>query len=248
LALGLGMAFLYEYLDDTIKSSEVAEKIYQAPVIGTIPLEKTEGKSRQLSIIAHPGSAVAESYRVLRNSLDFINFEHKLKTILVTSAAPAEGKSTVAANLAASMAQTGKKVVLISSDFRRPTTEQFFDVNNIIGLSDVLLGTHSLKAALQRPIDDSLLVLVSGTMPPNPSELLGSAKMEALIKELEEWADWIIIDTPPLLAVADPATISRWADGVLMVMKGGVSSKTAGRRGMELLQRRLLLRVLLLFG
>lgn len=235
LALGLGMAFLYEYLDDTIKSSEVAEKVFSAPVIGTIPYEKYEGKGRQLSIVEHPGSAVAESYRVLRNSLDFINFEHKLKKLLITSAAPAEGKSTVAANLAASLAQTGKRVVLVSSDFRRPTTEHFFNVNNIIGLSDVLLGTHSLKAALQRPMDDQLLVLVSGKMPPNPSELLGSAKMEALLTELEEWADWIIIDTPPLLAVADPATLARWADGVLMVMKGGTSSKTAGRRAMELL-------------
>ena len=143
-----------------------------------------------------------------------------MKSILVTSAAPGEGKSTVAANLAAALAQAGKKVVLVSVDFRRPTTEQFFNVNNMIGLSDVLIGTHSLKAALQRPGDERLLVLTAGKMPPNPSELLGSKKMQDVVKSLEEWGDWVIIDTPPLLAVADAAAVARWADGVLMVYSG----------------------------
>ena len=115
---------------------------------------------------------------MLRNNLDFINFQHDIKTLLITSAAPAEGKSTVAANLAAGLAQAGKKVVLVACDFRRPTTAQFFGVKNMIGLSDVLTGAHSLKSALQRPMDElDLLVLTSGKMPPNPSELLGSEKM-----------------------------------------------------------------------
>lgn len=238
LILGLGMAFLYEYLDNTIKSNEEAEKIFGAPVLGTIPLEKFEkGTTRRLTIVEAPGSSVAESYRVLRNSLDFINFEHEIRTLLVTSAAPAEGKSSVAANLAASLSQAGKKVVLVSCDFRRPTTQHFFAVNNIIGLSDVLLGTHSLKSALQRPGDDSLLVLTAGKMPPNPSELLGSLKMQVLIKELEEWADWVIIDSPPLLAVADPAAVARWADGVLLVMQAGKSTRDAARKAVELLAK-----------
>jgi capsular exopolysaccharide synthesis family protein len=116
---------------------------------------------------------------------------------LVTSAAPGEGKSTVASNLAAGLAQAGKKVVLMSCDFRRPTTDQFFGVNNMIGLSEVLLGANSLKSALQRPGDEQLLVLTSGKMPPNPSELLGSQKMADLIENLKEWADWIVIDSPP---------------------------------------------------
>lgn len=236
LALGLGMAFLYEYLDDTIKSTDEAERIFGAPVIGTIPLEKTDkGPERRLTIVESPGSSAAESYRVLRNSLDFINFQHDMKVLLVTSSAPAEGKSTVSANLAASLAQAGKKVVLVSSDFRRPTTERFYGVSNAIGLSDVLLGAHSLKAALQRPGDESLLILTSGKMPPNPSELLGSAKMDALLSELREWADWIVIDSPPLLAVADPASVARWADGVLMVTQAGTSTRQAGKKAVELL-------------
>ncbi len=229
LVFGLGMAFLYEYLDNTIKSSEEIEELVGAPVLGLIPAEKYEkDEGRRATILTHPGSSAAEAYRVLRNNLDFINFEHNITTLLITSAAPAEGKSTVAANLAAGLAQAGKRVVLVASDFRKPTTEQFFGVQNLIGLSDVLTGAHSLKAALQRPREDiGLLVLTSGKMPPNPSELLGSEKMKALIEELKNWADWVIIDTPPLLAVADGAAVARWCDGVMLVTKGGSSTREA---------------------
>ena len=237
LIFGLGMAFFYEYLDNTIKSSEEAEKVYGAPVLGLIPAEKYDkDEKRRLTLITHSGTPAAEAYRVLRNSLDFINFEHNIKTLLVTSAAPAEGKSTVAANLAAGLAQAGKRVVLLSCDFRRPTTQQFFQVNTMIGLSDVLTGANSLKSALQRaPELQNLLILTSGKLPPNPSELLGSEKMHMLIKELEEWADWVIIDSPPLLAVADGAAVARWVDGVLIVTKGGMSTRDAGKKATEML-------------
>lgn len=238
LVFGLGMAFLYEYLDNTIKSTEEAEQILGAPVLGTVPADVFEsGQKRRLAIVESPGSLTAEAYRVLRNSLDFINFQHDMHSILVTSAAPGEGKSTVAANLAAALAQAGKKVVLVSVDFRRPTTEQFFNVNNMIGLSDVLIGTHSLKAALQRPGDEQLLVMTAGKMPPNPSELLGSSKMHEVMKSLEEWGDWVIIDTPPLLAVADAAAVARWSDGVLMVTQAGTSTREAGKKAVELLNQ-----------
>ncbi len=238
VVFGLGMAFLYEYLDNTIKSTEEAEKIYGAPVLGSIPLDKIEkGQTRRLVIVDAPGSSTAEAYRVLRNSLDFINFEHELKTLLVSSAAPAEGKSTVAANLAMALSQSGKKVVLVSADFRRPTTDQFLSINNLVGLSDVLAGTHSLKAALQRPSGDQLLVLAAGKMPPNPSELLGSRKMQEVVAALQAWGDWVIIDSPPLLAVSDPAASARWVDGVLMVSKAGESTRDAGRKAVELLDK-----------
>ncbi len=238
LVFGLALAFLYEYLDNTIKSTEECEKLFKAPVLGTVPIDTMEkGQTRRLAIVQAPGSATAEAYRVLRNSLDFMNFQHDMKSILVTSAAPGEGKSTVAANLAAALAQAGKKVVLVSVDFRRPTTEQFFKVNNMIGLSDVLIGTHSLKSALQRPGDEQLLVLSSGKMPPNPSELLASTKMQEVVKSLEEWGDWMIIDTPPLLAVADAAAVARWVDGVLMVTQAGASTREAGKKAVELLEK-----------
>lgn len=236
LVFGLVMAFLYEYLDNTVKSTEEAEKVYGAAVIGHIPAEKVEpGRKRQLAIVESPGSPTAEAYRMLRNSLDFVNFEHDIKTLMVTSAAPAEGKSTVVANLAMSLAQAGKKVALVACDFRRPTTDQFFQVNNVVGLSDVLLGTHSLKSALQQTMGDRLVILTAGKMPPNPNELLGSVKMKEIIESLEEWADWVILDTPPVLAVADPVSVARVVDGVLMVSKAGESTREAATKSVELL-------------
>lgn len=237
LVLGLGMAFLYEYLDNTVKTSDEIEKLLSVPVLGLIPAEKYEkDERRRATILTHPSSAVAEAYRVLRNNLDFINFRHDIKTMLITSAAPAEGKSTVAANLAVGLAQAGRKVVLVACDFRKPTLEQFFGVQNAIGLSDVLTGAHTLKSALQKPIEEmSLLVLASGKLPPNPSELLGSAKMEDVLDELEKWADWIIIDTPPLLAVADGASVARWTDGVLLVTKSSSSTRDAVKKASEMI-------------
>ncbi|MCE5203026.1 MAG: CpsD/CapB family tyrosine-protein kinase, partial [Actinomycetia bacterium] len=121
-------------------------------------------------------------------------------------------------------------------DFRRPTTQHFFPVSNMIGLSDVLTGGNSLKSALQRPGEMvNLLILTAGKLPPNPSELLGSEKMHALITELEEWADWVLIDTPPLLAVADGTAVARWCDGVLMVTKAGVSTRDEAKKATEML-------------
>jgi len=236
LVLGLGLAMLNEYLDNTLKSSEEVENIFGAPVLGMIPLEKLEDiDKKRLTIVDRPGSVAAEAYRVLRNSLDFVNFEQNIKTLLVTSAAPMEGKSTVSANLAASLAQTGQNVVLVSCDFRRPTTERFFGAQNMIGLSDVLRGTHTMKAALQRPGDEHLLIMTAGKMPPNPSEILGSSKMQELIESLKEWADWIILDTPPLLAVADATALARWADGTLVVTRGGVSTRDAAAKARDML-------------
>jgi capsular exopolysaccharide synthesis family protein len=235
LALGLGMAFLNEYLDNTIKSAEELERIYGAPVLGMIPMTASPDGDHTLVIVQSPGSSAAEAYRGLRNSLDFINFDGEMRTLLVTSAAPAEGKSTVAANLAASLGQAGKRVVLVSTDFRRPTTHRFFSTSSVIGLSDVLLGSHSLKAALQRPGDESVLILTPGKMPPNPSELLASSKMQAVLEQLEEWADWIIIDSPPLLAVADPASVARYVDGVLLVAQAGVSTREAAQSAAQML-------------
>lgn len=236
LALGFGLAMLSEYLDNTLKSSEEVENIFEAPVLGMIPLEKVEDlEKKRLTIADRPGSVTAEAYRVLRNSLDFVNFEQNIKTLLITSAAPMEGKSTVSANLAASLAQTGQNVVLVSCDFRKPTTERFFGVQNMIGLSDVLRGAHTMKAALQRPGDEHLLIMTAGKMPPNPSEILGSSKMRELIENLKEWADWIILDTPPLLAVADATALARWADGTLIVTRGGASTRDAAAKARDML-------------
>ena len=237
LVFGLSLAFLAEYLDNTVKSDDEAEKEYGAPVLGHVPTERLATDQRRLTIVERPGSSAAEAYRVLRNSLDFVNFEHNMKTLLITSAAPDEGKSTVAANLAAGLAQAGSKVVLVNCDFRRPVTEQFFEVNNAVGLSDVLTDTSPLEAALQKPGDENLLVLTSGKLPPNPCELLGSTKMSNLLESLKRSADWIIVDSPPLLAVADTSTVARWVDGILMVTRAGTSTRETAKKGREMLAK-----------
>lgn len=238
LIVGLGLALLAEYLDNTIKSAGETEAIYGAPVLGNIPTEVFEkGEKRRLTIVESPGSRAAEAYRSLRNSIDYVNFEHDIKTVLITSAAPSEGKSTVSANLAASLAMGGAKVALVNCDFRRPTTDQFFDVNNQLGLSDVLSDRVPLSAALQSTAGVGVSVLTPGKMPPNPSELLASKKMVGLVDQLKVAYDWVIVDSPPLLAVADAAATARWTDGVLVVTRAGVSTMPAATNARDILDK-----------
>lgn len=238
LVLGLGAAFVAENLDNTIKSADEAEQLYRAPVLGQIA-RTTPGKddAPDLSVFQQPDGAIAESYRVLRNGLDFVNFEHDVKVVLVTSAVAQEGKSTVAANLAGVLAQAGKKTVLVECDFRRPTAGKFFGLRENVGLSDVLTGAFDAAYVLQRPENlKNLWVLTAGRMPPNPSELLGSASMKRLFDTVAEWADWIIVDAAPLLSVADTSAVARWADGVLMVTASGFTTREMAKASHEMLQ------------
>jgi polysaccharide biosynthesis transport protein len=236
LVFGLGVALLAEYRDDTIKSVGEVEDIYGAPALAHILLDKfTEDEPRRLVLTQHPNSGSAESYRLLRNTLEHLSDERKIKALLVTSAEPKEGKSSVAANLAAAMAQAGKNVVLVVCDFHQPTTEQFFDVSSTVGLSDALTGAAGVDALQAIPELGSLRVLTAGTTPPNPSELLGSVRMKQLVASLRASVDWVIIDTPALLSASDGATTARWADAVLVVTRSGVSTGDAARESKELL-------------
>ncbi len=234
---GIGAAFVFDRLDTTLRSSEQAERLLPVPVLGEIPVESIDEGATTPSIIRSPGSRIAESYRAFRTSLDFINFNKDIKTLMITSAAPMEGKSTVAANLAASLAQAGRRVVLVSCDFRRPMLETLFGVPTGIGLSQVLMGAHSVNQALQRTCVEPLLVMTAGRMPPNPCELLCSDRMREMLDGLERSVDWVVLDTPPLLAVSDAAAVARWADGVLMVVRGGVSKMPAVRKAADVLEK-----------
>lgn len=239
LILGMAAALLADYLDNTIETAEEAERIYGVPILGRIPqsVGGSLSDTRELTVLADGGGHSAESYRILRNGLDFLNFERALKTVLVTSAAPREGKSTVAANLAAALAQSGKKTVLVECDFRRPIIHEFFGVNQKIGLSDVLIGTLNVRDVLQRSEAlENLWVLSAGREPPNPSELLGSATMERLIQSLAEWADWVILDTPPLLAVSDATALVRASDGVLLIGLVGSTTREMARESLDILR------------
>ncbi len=240
LMLGLGIAFVTEALDNTIKSTEVCEEIFGAPVLCTIPMEKrSKDAPRGIALIEDPGGSAAEAYRILRNNLGFINFEHDIKTVLVTSALPDEGKSTVAANLAAVLARTGKNVVLVSCDFHRPGSAQLFDLSGTFGLSDILRGTIDAKQVLEHPkgLDlNTLWVIPAGSKPPNPSEILGSSAMGALITSLAASSDWVILDSPPMLVLADAAATARWADGALVVVRANKSTRASSRRMVEQLR------------
>lgn len=232
LILGLALVVVVETLDNTVKSNEDAEQAYGAPVLTAVPIEKAKNKETVgLTLVEHPAGPGAEAYRMLRNNLDFINFEHDIKTILITSAVPMEGKSTVAANLATVLASAGKRVILVIADFHRPTSNKLFGLENTFGLSDVLSGERQFREVLrQNQRFENLWVLPSGSMPPNPSELLGSVGMAALLANLRDSADWVIVDSAPLLAVADAAAMARQVDGVIMVTRANVSNRDSARK------------------
>lgn len=234
LMFGLGVAFALEALDTTVKNPEQVAELIDTPVLGVIPSQRMEpGSSIVLDETA--SNPVAEAIRGIRHSLDFINFDGSIKTMLITSAAPGEGKSTLATNLAVGLARTGRTVALVSVDFHRPKSATYLGLSEALGLSHVLTGQYGLEVCLQQVGEDGLFVLASGKVPPNPSELLGSDRMGQLIRQLEERVDWVILDGPPVLAVADTTAVSKWADGTLVVVRAGKTHRDALERAVGML-------------
>jgi len=172
-------------------------------------------------VVTHsdPSSTASEAFRVLRTNLQFMSIDEPLKAIVLTSASPGEGKTTMAANLAVAFAQTGASVCLVDADLRRPMVAKTFGVNNWIGLTTALIGQGDLESALQQTDIPGLTLLTSGPTPPNPAEMLGSLRMTNLIAILKERFDMVIIDTPPILAVTDAAVLAPKADGVVLVVR-----------------------------
>lgn len=164
-----------------------------------------------------PRSLSAESYKSLRTNIRFFSVDKPVKTIVVTSSIPSEGKSTVAGNLAFSLSQDGARVLIIDCDLRKPSMHHKFFISNTDGLSDVLVNTCDIKKAIKK-IDNFLFIITAGTIPPNPAEMLGSRSMDALIEELSINFDYIIIDTPPVLSVTDASILATKMDGVIIVV------------------------------
>lgn len=183
-----------------------------------------------------PKSIAAESYRTLRTNIQYSSFDKEYKVIVVTSSEPGEGKSTTAGNLAVSLAQGEKKVILIDCDLRKPSLHKKFKISNIMGLSDVLIGREVIENAATR-YKKNLTVLTSGKIPPNPSEMLGSKSMTALIKELQGIFDYIILDTPPVQAVTDSQILGAKADGVILVVKAEKTKKESVQNSINLLKK-----------
>ena len=189
-----------------------------------------------LVVETKPKSVIAESYRTLRTNIQYSSFDKKYKSIVITSSEQGEGKSTTAANLALSLAQGEKKVVLIDCDLRKPSIHKKFKVSNATGLSDVLIGKELLSNTLKRH-GENLLILPSGKIPPNPSEMLSSKAMSNLLEELKEDFDYIIIDTPPVQAVTDSQILSTKVDGTLLVIRAKETKRESVHNAVNLLKK-----------
>jgi polysaccharide biosynthesis transport protein len=236
LALGVAAAFLRDSLDDALASKDAAEELGGAPVLALFPMITSWKKRDQpfLVTISQPQSPSAEAYRSLRTSLQFIRQEHALRTLVVTSPAAGEGKTSTAANLGVVFAQAGERVLLVSSDLRRPRIGQFFGLDEEAGLTTMLRGERSLTEVIQ-PVSghDTLWLLGSGRLPSNPAELLNGRAARAAFAELNANFDLVIIDTPPVLPVTDAMLLSKDADATLMIVAAGQTKRIELRRATE---------------
>ncbi|MCS7228978.1 MAG: polysaccharide biosynthesis tyrosine autokinase [Candidatus Kryptonium sp.] len=250
LGLGVGIVFIREFFDRSVKTPEQLEK-KGFTVLSAIPiieietkldgkqLKKDEGRNIAAHLITHlsPKSPVAEAYRVLRTGIQFAKLDRKIKSIIVASSAPKEGKSTTASNLAITMAKADLKTVLLDTDLRRPVLHRVFSVKREPGLTDYLFGRAEIDTIFKQTDVDNLYLVPCGVVPPNPSELLGSEKMKEFIEYLKLNYDFIIFDTPPLVAVTDALILANQVDGVLLVASAGKTEIDVVDKAREMIHR-----------
>lgn len=186
---------------------------------------------------SHPKLAVTEQYRLIRTNILFSSVDKAIQSLIVTSPDSSEGKSTTAANLAIVLAQQGKKVLLVDADLRKPTVHFTFNTSNIYGLTNVLTKEVNSWEAITKTYIPNLDILTSGPLPPNPSELLNSEAMELWIKEMNEQFDYVVYDTPPVLAVTDPQILANKCDGVVLVIASGKTRIDKTLKAKELLEK-----------
>ena len=197
---------------------------------------KTTDPSRKLVANLDPKSPISEQYRTIRTNVQFSSIDKELRTLMITSSGPGEGKSTTAANLGVVFAQLGKKVLLVDADLRKPTVHRSFGVNNLHGFTTVLTKQATLASTVLDTEEKDLFILTSGPVPPNPAELLSSKSMEQFIEEAKEQFDYVIFDTPPLLAVADPQILANKVDGSIFVVYSGKTDIDQAKKAKDLLQ------------
>jgi polysaccharide biosynthesis transport protein len=242
LVVASGIAFLIEYLDDTLKTPDEVKRTLGLPVIGLVadmPIGGLRGnKSKSgVFVVNQPRSPISEAFRSLRTNLEFASVDSPAESILVTSPGSEEGKTTIASNLAIVLAQNEKKVALVDADLRRPNIHKEFGLSNFIGLSDTLRERLSIDDVLQESgVSENLSIITSGVLPPNPVELLASHRMENIINELKEKFDIVILDTPPML-VTDAQVLSTKVDGTIFVIRPGKTRTTMARAPLEELRR-----------
>lgn len=236
--LALGVIFLIEYLDDTVKTQEQILEDTGLSTLGAIAQIKVSEPADALVAANTPRDPISEAYRVLRTNLSFSAVDDSLKSLLVTSSSPGEGKSTTTANLGVVMAQTGKRVIVVDADLRRPTQHKIFSVANNQGLTTAILDSSTPASAhLQDTNVKSLRVLSSGPLPPNPAELLNSHRMQQVIRELEQEADILLFDSPPVLSVTDAAVLAPQLSGSLLVVFVGKTRRDTFAQAVERLRK-----------
>jgi non-specific protein-tyrosine kinase len=232
--VALGTAFFLEYLNDTVNTAEDVRKATSFNMLSSIG--RLPNGENELVVMSQPRSALAESFRVLATNLRFASLDKPLCTLLVTSPQPEEGKSIVAANLAAALAQKELRVVLVDADLRLPRLHELFGFPRSRGLCNSLF-TGNIDGYLQPTSVAQLRVLSGGHTPPNPTELVGSSRMRKMLDELAQEADLIVIDSPPVLPVADAAILATSVDGVLLVLRAGQTRGHAARQAVERLRQ-----------
>jgi polysaccharide biosynthesis transport protein len=243
LLLALGAIFLVEYLDDTVKSEGDIQQATGLATLAVVPKghsrKDKNGQPRPLRPSDHKGSSTfGEAYRLLRVNVDFAWAGAPGKTILFTSARPGEGKTTTVANLALSLAQDNRRVVVVDADLRRPSSHRAFDLVNDRGLSNALADPRLRATSLLQPTGVAgLNILTAGPIPPNPAELLGSPRFAQVLAGLAPLADVILVDAPPVLGLVDPAIISTKVDGVILVTEAGLTRVEALGRAVETIER-----------
>lgn len=241
LLIALGIAYTLEYLDDTVKSSEDVEAATGLATLGTVIKMKGDGGRSEiyrLATLLYPRGPAAEAYRTLRTNLEFAAVDEPVRTLLVTSSIPGEGKTTTASNLAVAFAQAGRRVILLDADLRKPGVHKVFDLPNAAGLTSLLRTDDvAIDDVVQATEEERLHVITTGLLPPNPAELLGSNRMKTILERLVAAADLVIVDSPPLQAVTDAAILSAITDGTLLVIDAERTRRGAAGHGREALAK-----------
>lgn len=224
---GLGLIFFFEYLDNTVKTPDDVERHFALPYLGPIPnfMVKEEEPGNELIVLRAPKSPSSESFRGLRTNILFSSAKKVPQVVLVSSATAQEGKTLVASNLAVAMAQGGGKTLILDCDMRRPRIHKVFNIPREPGMSNILIGATSWEKMIQPTLVENLWVIPSGPIPPNPAELVSSDLILELISSLRSRFDRIIIDAPPIMAVTDSLALSRLTDGLVMVIKVGITAR-----------------------
>lgn len=256
LMLGIGLAFLLEYLDKTVKSEQDIEELLELPILGLVgPIPNNEGirrrrerkgrwlkkktkletAKRKLITRNNPKAIHSEQYRTIRTNINFSMPDRELQTLLFTSALPRDGKSTTAANAAIVFAQEGKKVLLVDVDMRKPTVHHTFELMNGLGLSNVLTRQATISEVANESGTEGLDIITCGPIPPNPAELLSSQMMETVLEEMKKAYDMVIFDSPPLLSVSDAQILSNRCDGTILVINSGITEKDGAVKAKEML-------------